>query len=75
MADKVFALEIDHLVIDFSFPIQRPESGMPTNTWETRMRFQSFAALLFCGLRTLCPVEAQSLDQLWSAKSWRSGMM
>jgi hypothetical protein len=26
------------------------------------MRFQSFAALLFCGLRTLCPVEAQSVD-------------
>jgi hypothetical protein len=26
------------------------------------MRFQSFAALLFCGLPTLCPVEAQSVD-------------
>ena len=26
------------------------------------MRFQSFAALLFCGLLTLCPVEAQSVD-------------
>ena len=27
------------------------------------MRVQPFAALLFCGLRTLCPVEAQSVDR------------
>ena len=31
-------------------------------TWKTRLRFQSSAALLFCGLGAVCPVEAQSVD-------------
>ena len=53
---------IDYLVMDFSFRFSGPESSMPTNTWGTRMRFQPFAALLYCGIRTLCPVSAQSVD-------------